>query len=84
MILLWKRMYARLTVPFRYKDKHLKAFSTANRGLLVYTLLAAFWGHALAAPSIGILVSTLTAVSLNAQKNETRRNTVLKDNDSTP
>lgn len=74
MFLLWKAMYMRLNRLFYSKDISLKAFSTANRGLLVYTLLGAFWGHALAAPSIGILVSTLTAVSLNAQRNGNRDN----------
>jgi MFS family permease len=66
LIWMWAAIYSRLkkaTARFRgFSD--LKAFYTACQGLVIFSLMSAFYGHALASPSICIPVLTVVGMGL--------------------
>ncbi len=68
MMWLWKQMFVRLKRGRLCDDINVRAFYTAGQGLLVFSLIAAFSGHALAAPSTGILVTTIVGACLSYQR----------------
>ena len=46
-------------------DEHKSAFYYACQGIVIYTLVSAFFGHALAAPALGLFVTLVLGVGLS-------------------
>jgi len=70
LLWLWSSIYFRLQAGSRefqnWRDMH--ALMVASQGLVVFGLFAALAGHALAAPSLMLMIATVVGVALAAQR----------------
>jgi len=75
LLWLWSSIYFRLQAGSReFSDwRDMRALMIASQGLVVFGLFAALTGHALAAPSLLLPVTTVIGVALAAQRSFARR-----------
>ena len=70
LLWLWASIYFRLQAGVRefrdWKDMH--SLMMASQGVVIFALFSAFTGHALAAPSLMLPVTTIVGVALAAQR----------------
>ncbi|UCC83693.1 MAG: hypothetical protein JSW46_01800 [Gemmatimonadota bacterium] len=76
---LWVTIYRRLGNGVKLASDDLtKAYLVACQGLIAFAAVAAFFGHALAAPSTGIPTLALVGCGLSYQRRLTTENLAAK------
>lgn len=72
LLLMWARIFKRLgraALDFA-ADREVSAYFVAARGVVLFTLVGALFGHALAAPAIGFTVLSIAGLGLAVSRSE--------------
>lgn len=67
--LVWLKLfkYFKRKYDLYQSDPHKAAYFKAAQGIVIFTLVAANFGHALAAPAIGLIVTTMLGIGISLE-----------------